>query len=422
MNLFDKESVRIRRLRGLVGIVTLGLLLTAGSAFAQDGGEAPGDATTAPKLPVLKIQAERGADARVDYPSLTQLGPWDDRNYSLTRADLEVLSPNEADARALIPAFYRVELRKRYPDLKTTGLHQYPHSAKARFRVEHGGYLVGDQLYRKSKRVGGEFQIDLSRPYMPNKDWVRKRLTGESRVAPGAETAIAIKPTDTQIVIAGSNGSGGQEMHYSSDGGSTWNSAGTLPQSCCDPTVAWSTDGSKAFTVTLNDFSNDVYESTNNGRTWTRIAQVGTGAVDKEYLHIDKHPTSPYKDHLYLTWHLNNDMMFAKSSNQGSTWTSPVQLSNNSQTGIGSDITSNRSGHVFYIWPSSDFSSGALWSRRSTDGGSTWDTAVKVTDTQGSFDFPIPAMDSRRVFIYTAAESDLSGGTYADSIYIAYTD
>ena len=366
------------------------------------------------------VVQSKGTDSNLNYESLKKFGPWDDRNYQLTREDLKVLSANEEELRDLIPAFYRVELRKRYSDLQKTGLHQYPHSAKPRFRVEYGGYLINGSYYRKASRTGDTFTVDMSKPFMGAYEWARKNLQGETRVAPGAETAIAINPVNPSIVVAGSNGNFGQEMHYSSDGGATWNSAGTLPGSCCDPTVSWSTDGTRVYTVTLGFSSNEVYVSTNNGQTWTEIATVGSGGVDKEYLHIDEYPTSPYKDHLYLTWHLGNSMLFSKSTDNGNNWTSPSTVSTGSQLGIGSDIASDKNGHVYYIWPS--FEGGQIWSRKSTDGGSTWQTAVEVADTEGEFDFPIPAMSSRRVFIYTAVEADLTNGPYGNSLYVAYTD
>ncbi|MBI2433768.1 MAG: hypothetical protein HYV26_12950 [Candidatus Hydrogenedentes bacterium] len=61
------------------------------------------------------IEQVRGVDQRLDYRSLTQYGPWDDRNYQLTKQDLQVLAPNETELRIPIPAFFRVELRKRFP-------------------------------------------------------------------------------------------------------------------------------------------------------------------------------------------------------------------------------------------------------------------------------------------------------------------
>ena len=44
------------------------------------------------------IDSSRGADSTVDYESLPEIGPWDDRNYQLTAKDLEILAPNESEA------------------------------------------------------------------------------------------------------------------------------------------------------------------------------------------------------------------------------------------------------------------------------------------------------------------------------------
>ncbi len=367
------------------------------------------------------VDPARGADPRVDYEALKTIGPWDDRNYALTVDDLELLSANESEQRTPVPAFYRVELRRRYPELPSTGDHQYPRSTLPRFRVEHGGLLINGRLYKSTTRTEAGFEVDLSKPWITHQAWQDKAgLIGEVRIGPGAETAVAINPTNPDQVIAGSNGPGGQVMYYSTDGGTSWTSAGALPSSCCDPTVAWSSDGTRAYTITLGA-ENDVYLSINGGQTWTLLDVVGAGFVDKEYLHVDSFATSPFLDNLYLTWHLSGVMKFSRSVDQGVTWSAPIDLSvGAAQQGIGSDITSDKSGNVYYIWPT--FSGGMTWVRKSTDGGASFAPAVLVVDTIGSYEFPLPAMSQRRVFMYTSADSDLTTGTYADSIYVAYTD
>lgn len=373
-------------------------------------------------LDAQPVDPSRGVDPTVDYEALKTVGPWDDRNYSLTAEDLKLLSANESEQRTPVPAFYRVELRRRFPDLPRTGQHQYPRSTLPHFRTKHGALLIDGQLYKSTSKTKAGFSVDLSKPWQSHQEWVDKRgVIGEIRLGPGAETAVAINPVDPQIVIAGANGgSGGQVMYYSSDGGTNWTSAGALPGACCDPTIGWSTDGTRAYTVTLGA-ANDVYLSTNNGQTWTLLDVVGSGFVDKEYLHVDGFATSPFIDHLYLTWHLNGVMKFSRSTDLGVSWSTPVDLSvGAAQTGIGSDITSDKNGHLYYIWPT--FNGGMTWVRKSTDGGATFAPAVQIVDTVGSYEFPLPAMSQRRVFMYTSADSDLTGGTYANSLYVAYTD
>ena len=79
---------------------------------------------------------------------------------------------------------------------------------------------------------------------------------------------IKINPVDTNKVVAGSNGPGnGQKMHFSADGGDTWTET-TLPGggTCCDPTIAWSSDGTLVYAATLGN-DNYVYRSSDGGDT-----------------------------------------------------------------------------------------------------------------------------------------------------------
>ncbi len=87
----------------------------------------------------LNIVQSRGVDQRVDYESLTKFGPWDDRNYNLTAEDLDYLSPDEDQLRDPVPAFFRVELRKEFSDLRKSGPAQYPRSAVPLFERRYGG-------------------------------------------------------------------------------------------------------------------------------------------------------------------------------------------------------------------------------------------------------------------------------------------
>ncbi len=47
---------------------------------------------------------------------------------------------------------------------------------------------------------------------------------------------------------------------------------------------------------------------------------------------------------------------------------------------------------------------------------------MTVANTQDGYDFAIPAMETRRAFIYSSADGDLSNSAFANSIYVAWTD
>jgi len=401
-------------------IATVIVLLVAGAATAQT------------------IVQSRGVDARVDYASLADYGPWDDRNYLLTHDDLALLGEGERDLTVRAPLFYRIELRERFGNLPTTGPVQYPRSTLPRFLTEYGGFLIDGMLYRKAKLVDDRYVVETSEPWMSEEEYEDlgpKSLTGDVRVTNpvgAAESAVAINPVDPNLVVSGSNGPGsGQKMQYSADGGETWSPAAALPlgSTCCDPTVAWSSDGTKAYAATLGGSSVYIYRSGDNGQTWSDLdtepgadprREVG-GGTDKEYLHVDTVQASACLDTVYLTWHEGNTMKFSRSTDRAHTWSSPVSLSSgNSEQGIGSDITSDKNGRVYYIWPA--YSSKKILVRSSDDCGVTFNPTVEIASTQASFDFPIPSMENRYAWIYIGAGTDLSNGPYGGSVYAAWTD
>lgn len=105
------------------------------------------------------VVQSRGADAQVDYESLKALGPWDDRNYQLTRTDLALLASNEQELRDPIPVFFRVLLRRHMPDLPTEGPAQYPRNAVQVFLRQCDGYLVDGMVYTRVSVVDGRFTV-----------------------------------------------------------------------------------------------------------------------------------------------------------------------------------------------------------------------------------------------------------------------
>ncbi len=386
------------------------------------------------------VVQSQGVDSRVDYESLKAFGPWDDRNYTLNYDDLSVLAANEAELRVPVPAYFRVELRHRFPAFPKTGEIQYPHSSWPRYLVERGGYLINGILYRHATRNGNLWSVDLDKPLTTVPDGTdpaifARELTADVRVTNptgAAESAVAINPVNPDIVIAGTNGPGsGQKQHFSTDGGTTWQSAAALPLggTCCDPTVVWSSDGSKAYTATLGS-NVYIYRSADGGQTWDDLntepgndprREIGSG-VDKEYLHVDTSPTSPCMDNLYLTWHEGGTMKFSRSTDDGHTWASATTVPDGgARSGIGSDITSTPDGTVYYFWPT--YTDSTIRMVKSTDCGASFESPSSVVATTlDDYDFAIPSMDFRRVFIYVAADTDDSDGLYSGSIYAAFTD
>ncbi len=390
----------------------------------------------------IAVDPARGVDDLVDYPSLVLIGPWDDRNYELTLADLALLPADERENSVPLPAFFRVELRKAFADLDMNEGSRYPLSALNVFLQNFGGYLINGKYYRGATNDASRYYVllDQGEP-SPEKSAGAKAETdfvsGDVRVTSpvgAAESAIAINPTNTSQVIAGSNGPrGSQRMHYSTDGGASWHQTELpLGGACCDPTVEWSSDGRFAYTATLGCalFLCDVwfYRSDDGGVTWNSLEDVTPGdprrevasSADREFLHVDRYPSSPFKDRIYLVYHRRNILQIARSSDFGNTWATLAFSGTSDERGIAGDVATDKNGVVYYAWPA--FRSRTIRLRKSTNGGVSFGPTKVVANTNASFSYPIPAMETRKVAVYVAADVDLSNGPFANSLYLAWID
>ncbi|MBT8447767.1 MAG: thrombospondin type 3 repeat-containing protein [Gammaproteobacteria bacterium] len=354
----------------------------------------------------VQIDQARGVDQQLEYASLTKFGPWDDRNYAVTAEDLKLLADNEAELHPQIPVFFRIELRKEWPFLKRTGAAQYPRAARQLFEIRYGGLMQNGRI---------EFdRRDIARVPVPVNDEIQlNQLLGAN------EVTVEINPSNPSLAIAGSNNAGGQEMYYSTDGGETWTIQGVLPNTCCDPTVDWSADGSVAYAAALSgSIGVSAWRSFDGGKTWVDRVNLTNSGSDKEFIHVDKSPSSPHKDNVYLTYHNGNTMQFARSTNMGASYS--IQAFNSAPSGIGSDITTDPAGNIYYVYGA--FGTRTIEVLKSTNGGVSFGPSQSIASTNGSFDFPIPSMESRRAWIYASADADRSGGTFDGSVYVSWTD
>ncbi len=248
-----------------------------------------------------------------------------------------------------------------------------------------------------------------------------------------SESDIRINYWNPNQIIGASNnisGSGFQAQFYSLDGGTTWGQT-TLPAYSTDafnsdPTVDWTSDGTAwSSTMGINSAGTvlmvRMFKSTDQGRTWTFDGTIsGTQTnTDKQMVWVDHSATSPYKDNIYAIWHNGNPVYMNRRNSTG--WLSSPVLVSGSQTtgtGIGSDVKTNSYGDVFGMWP--DTGSRGLYVVKSTNGGTSYGTPVKLATTYDSYDIGVPAFNGRRILIYVTA------GAYRTAtknlVYAVWTD
>ncbi len=213
---------------------------------------------------------------------------------------------------------------------------------------------------------------------------------------------------------------------YSTDGGLTWSVSQLTPQiipTCAlssDPAVATDTAGNfYIVTVSLNDNTANgelwLFKSVDGGVTFDSVYQLANNSnafEDKEYVITDFSPASPYYNNMYVSWTRftsGTNILLVRSTDQGVTWTSPVNISNGSNLSVqGSMPAIGPNGEVYVAWYGYDFSSENIYFDKSTDGGSTFGKDKVISPCPNAW-FPSMAVD-------------LSGGKYNGNIYVTWND
>lgn len=233
------------------------------------------------------------------------------------------------------------------------------------------------------------------------------------------EPTAAMDPADRQILTSGSNdyctvelaGGTWAGFYRSTDGGTTWTDSllpgyptDTSPEGLAsplhqrgianagDPVQAW--DRQHRLFYMGNAFNR---QAPQNGSVWvatydqdaaryvrTVIVGRGTPALngkfnDKTSIEVDRGLASRYSGNVYVAWSVfqgvggNNEIMFARSTDHGATFSQPQKISETSKDNQFADIAVTNNGTVYVAWRGSVGSRATgrpamLWVR-STDGG-----------------------------------------------------
>jgi hypothetical protein len=274
---------------------------------------------------------------------------------------------------------------------------------------------------------------------------------------PQSETSITVNPNNPQMLVGGSNEIVRLPMrgYFSSDGGKSWGAVDLpLPPPATtngvdfgsDPGVAFDTHGHVYYSYIVVFFNRTfasiqgtemaVAKSSDGGKTWPQVTYFnfnsGSGKFnDKPMIAVDTNSSSPFRDSVYVGWDTvtsgkssaNDDLLLARSTDGGLTFSSPVALNN--PTGgprqvIGADPFVGPNGEVYVAWH--DVQQNLLMVNRSFDGGTTFAQQQAIATTTVAFDDAIPAMASRNALLYPACDADRSGGANRGTLYCSWMD
>jgi hypothetical protein len=294
----------------------------------------------------------------------------------------------------------------------------------------------------------------------------------DTLAGPQNETSIAVDPNNSNRLVAGANdyititwscmisatpcsalGDGYSGTYYSNTGGSTWcclssdtSHIGTLipgvehlvggPYDAGgDPSVAFDSQGhvfyaGLGFDRTAPPNTVAVNKGTFDGTgklTWgppTFINQTTAPSTlnDKSWIAVDSHPTSPFRDRIYVTWtrflfsagtgaYVQSPIAVAFSKDGGQTFSDPQLIVGNVLYGQGSRPVVGPDGTVYVFWDGSTrlASLNSTYMVKSTDGGATWSKPLSVSTLA---DIPGIRNTAFRVNSYPAAAAAPNGDLY----------
>jgi hypothetical protein len=291
--------------------------------------------------------------------------------------------------------------------------------------------------------------------------------------APQNETAIAVDPNNPDRIVAGANdyvsrtwpcaiggtpcsalGDAYSGTYYSNDGGSTWCCTSTDPSHLGtlipgvtrlaggaydaggDPAVAFDSRGhvfyaglgfnrtSAPNTVAVNKGSFDGSGHLSWGApVFINPTTSPSTLNDKEWIAVDSHTSSAFRDNVYVTWtrflfnahnasYTQSPIFFARSTDGGATFSSPKAISGNVLYGQGSRPVVGPDGTLYVFWDGSTRlqSLNRTYVVKSTDGGATFSKPVAISPLTDSNPLKNTAF---RVNSFPAAAAAPNGDLYA---------
>ena len=257
------------------------------------------------------------------------------------------------------------------------------------------------------------------------------------------EVTIAINPANPLNLIAGANI---DYVYYSTDGGWTWvqSSLHSAYGVWGDPSLAFDAAGNAYYGHLSNPPSPGywidrivVQKSTDGGQSWSSGAPIGFNPPrknqDKEWPAVDV-TGSPYHGNVYIAWTEfdsygsssapdSSRILVSRSTDGGATFSSPVRVSDRGGNCVDSDSTVEGAvpaigpgGEVYLSWAGP----WGIMFDKSTDGGVTWGSDVYVADQAGGWDYNISGIYRANGMPVTAC--DRSSSPYHGSIYVQWSD
>jgi len=238
------------------------------------------------------------------------------------------------------------------------------------------------------------------------------------------EQQASSHPNNPLWLFYGVNGSP-QNAWNSTNGGLNWQLVQPSYQggTCCDP---WSAYLSNGWLIYGSGVSGQyVYRSTNNGNTWT-TAVLSVSGFDRNTLGSELTGTGPYANYVYASITGSGGAPFARSTDNGASWTTTFTGSPHNLPGAMIAVGPNGStngGCVILVTSAQPTNNPTYYFHRSTNGGLsfTFMSSQTVAGTVGIFNaVSRHTINNARTRPYPFIAMDNSNGPYRGRLYLVY--
>lgn len=214
--------------------------------------------------------------------------------------------------------------------------------------------------------------------------------------------SVAVDSNRYVHVVWEDDNPGDYEIYYrrSTDGGVTWAGAKRLTWNAGDsrnPAIA--IDADDYIHVVWDDDTpgrQEIYyrKSTNGGVGWTAVKRLTQLNGDSRSPSIAADPN----DNLHIVWYDttpgNNEIYYAKSTNEGVNWTNPKRMTWNASSSAYPAIAAGTGNDIHIVWQDDGPGNDEIYYKRSTNGGTTWPLTKRMTWNSGDSMYPSIASDT----------------------------